>query len=441
MAAARGFPPGGDLGCHHGAVTDKPVAGDAPLPDAGQNGRAGWFGRAVGGIGLASFLSDVGHEVPTSLLPSFLTSTLGAPASALGLIEGIADAAAGVARFAGGALADDPSRRRRMAVGGNVATAVLSSAIGVAVAPWQVAVFRTGAWTARGLRVPARNALLADIVPQQVYGRAYGFERAMDNLGAIAGPLLAIALIAVVSIRAAILISVIPGLLSAVAIIYAIRHTATAKHRHHQPVRITVRPLLHGQLGRLMIGVTAFEVGNCATTLLILRATQLFAAGHGKTAATQLALLLYVGYNVAAAAVSVPAGRHGDLHNPIRVLAAGAVVFAAGYLWFAAGPGNPAALLPAFLLTGLGIGCAETAETAAVATLAPTALRGSAFGLLATVQSAGNLIASTVAGLLWTAVSPSAAFIFLAAAMAISAALIVTILRRPARPRPAPPGR
>ena len=149
-------------------------------------------------------LSDVGHEVPTALLPSFLTSTLKAPASALGLIEGISDALAGVARFGGGALADDPSRRRRVAVGGYATTAVLSSAIGVAVAPWQAGVFRAAAWTARGLRGPARNALLADVVPPQAYGRAYGFERAMDNLGAIAGPLLAIALIALTSIRAAI---------------------------------------------------------------------------------------------------------------------------------------------------------------------------------------------------------------------------------------------
>ena len=384
----------------------------------------------MAGIGLASFLSDVGHEVPTALLPSFLTSTLKAPASALGLIEGIADALAGVARFGGGALADDPSRRRRIAVGGYASTAVLSSAIGVAIAPWQAGVFRAAAWTARGLRVPARNALLADVVPAQVYGRAYGFERAMDNLGAIAGPLLAIGLIAVVSIRTAIFISVIPGLLSAVAIIYAIRHTATPKQRHHQRIRITVRPLLRGQLGRLMIAVTAFEIGNCATTLLILRASQLFAAGHGKTAATQLALLLYIGYNIAAALISVPAGQHGDRYHPVRVLAAGAVFFAAGYAWFAAGSDQPLVLLPAFLRAGLGIGCGETAQSAAVASLAPGQLRGSAFGLLATVQSAGNLIASTVAGLLWTAASPTAAFIFLTSAMLVAAVLTTTTVRR-----------
>lgn len=93
----------------------------------------------------------------------------------------------------------------------------------------------------------------------------------MDNLGAIAGPLLAIGLIALVSIRTAIFISVIPGLLSAIAIIYAIRRTATPKQRRHQRIRITVRPLLRGPLGRLMIGMTAFEIGNCATTLLIRR--------------------------------------------------------------------------------------------------------------------------------------------------------------------------
>ena len=114
-----------------------------------------------------------------------------------------------------------------MLVGGYVSTAVLSSAIGAAVAPWQAGVFRAAAWTACGLRVPARNALLA------------------------------------------------------------------------------------GPLGRLLAGVAAFEIGNCASTLLILRATDLFAARYGRTAAAQLAVLLYVGYNVAAALISVPAGRPG----------------------------------------------------------------------------------------------------------------------------------
>jgi MFS family permease len=144
----------------------------------------------VGAVGSAGLLADLGHEIPTALLPSFLTSTLGAPAAALGLIEGDADGLAGAARLAGGALADDRHRRRRTALGGYTATAVLSAAIGAATSAWQVGLLRTGSWIARGLRVPSRNALLADLVPPAAFGRAYGFERAMDNLGAIGGPLL-----------------------------------------------------------------------------------------------------------------------------------------------------------------------------------------------------------------------------------------------------------
>jgi MFS family permease len=178
-----------------------------------------------------------------------------------------------------------------------------------------------------------------------------------------------------------------------------------------------------------MVGVTAFELGNAAATLLILRATDLFGPGRSQTAATQLALVLYVLYNLAATVISVPAGWHGDRSNPIRVLATGAVCFTAGYLVFAAGPRQPYVLAAGFILAGLGIGCGETAESAAVAALAPAGLRGSAFGLLATAQAGANLAASAVAGILWTAVSPAAAFPFLTAAMAVSVPLILTARR------------
>jgi MFS family permease len=192
---------------------------------------------------------------PYRAAAQLLTTTLGAPAAALGLIEGLADGLAGAARLGGGALADDPARRRVVAVGGYATTAVLSSLVGAATAAWQVGVLRAGAWVARGLRVPARNALLADLVPPSVYGRAYGFERAMDNLGAIGGPLLALALVSLVGVRTAIGLSVIPGLLVALAIVYAIRHASHATTRTRQPIRLRVRPVLAGRLGRLMVGV------------------------------------------------------------------------------------------------------------------------------------------------------------------------------------------
>ena len=381
-----------------------------------------WLTPGVKGIGGASLLADIGHEIPTALLPSLLTSTLGAPASTLGAIEGVSDALAGIARFGGGALSDEPERRRTLAVGGYTATAVLSSAIAPATAVWQIAVLRAGAWTARGIRVPARNALLADVVPAEAYGRAYGFERAMDNLGAILGPLAAIGLVATVGTRWAIGLSVIPGLMATLAVIYAIRHTPKPTPQAKRQLRFHVRHVLSGRLKPLFFGITAFEVGNCAATLLILRATQLLQPGHGKDHATTIALALYVCYNAAATVTSLAAGRHSDRNGPTRVLTLGAASFALSYLGFTHDTGNWVILLPWFVLAGIGIGCVETAEHAAVATHAPSDIRGSAFGLLAATQSFGNLAASLVAGILWTALSPTWAFSYLAGAMLISLA-------------------
>jgi MFS family permease len=199
-----------------------------------------WLTPGVAGIGTASLLADVGHEVPTALLPSLLTSTLGAPAAALGLIEGVSDALAGAARFGGGALADDPSRRRKIAVGGYTSTAVLAASTGLATSVWQVGVLRAGAWAARGLRVPARNALLADVVPASAYGRAYGFERMMDNLGAIFGLLLALGLVASLGVRWAI------GL-SAVYTAYNVAATLASRgySRAHRPAGLGIRIARH----------------------------------------------------------------------------------------------------------------------------------------------------------------------------------------------------
>jgi MFS family permease len=388
-----------------------------------------WLGPGVAGIGTASLLADVGHEIPTALLPNLLTATLGAPAAALGLIEGIADGLAGVARLAGGAIADDPHRRRAQAVGGYATTAVLSSLIGAATSIWQVAVLRAGAWAARGLRVPARNALLADIVPASVYGRAYGFERAMDNLGAIAGPLFALGLVGLVGVRTAIGLSVIPGLLAALAIVYAIRHAPRAEQRERQPLRLRIRPVLTGRLGRLMVGVSAFEFGNVAATLLILRASELLTPGRDQDRATQLALALYVAYNLAATVASIPAGRLGDRQGAVLVLALGVGLFGLAYAGFAAGPTSVLTLVPWFVAAGIAIGCVETAEHAAVAVLAPVELRGSAFGLLAAVQSFGNLAASAVAGLLWTLASPQVAFAYLVAWMLLALVGLVPAAR------------
>ena len=388
-----------------------------------------WLNRGVAGIGVASFFSDVSHEVPTALLPALLTTTLGAPAAALGTVEGIADGIAGAAKLAGGALADDPARRRATAMGGYTATAILSALIGAAVAVWQVAILRSAAWFSRGLRTPSRNALLTDVVAPEAYGRAYGFERAMDNAGAIGGPLLALALLSLVGVRDAILLSVIPGLLATLAIFVAVRSARRLERHEQPPLRIRIRPVLHGRLGRLLGAITAYELGNAAATLLILRATNLLSPGHGHDSAVKLAVLLYVGYNAAAMVTSVAAGHTTDRRGAKAVLVTGAFALLAAYVGFALAGAGLAALAVLFVLAGTGKGAVETAQGAAVALLAPPELLGSAFGALATIQSFANLTASALAGALWTLVSPRTAFLYLAGWMAVSAAALVVARR------------
>ncbi|MHB8060282.1 MAG: MFS transporter [Gaiellaceae bacterium] len=389
-----------------------------------------WFTRSVAAIGGASFFADLGYEMPTSLLPSFLTSTLGAPAAALGLIEGFADGFGGVSRLAGGAIADDPSRRRKAAVGGYTATAFLGGAIGLATAVWQVGALRISAWVARGLRSPSRSALLAEAVSEGTYGRAFGYERAMDNMGAIGGPLLAIGLVALVGVRSAIMLSVIPGLLAALAIFIGIRAIPRAKQIERRPLRLRVRPVLQGRLGRLFLAIAAFEIGNVAATLLILRATDLLQPAHGHGSAVKIALGLYAGYNLAGVIASFFGGRLGDRRGMVLVFGLGAAAFAAAYVGLALSGSSIALLAVFFALAGIGIGFAETAEGAAVAGLAPSEMVGSAFGLLAGVQSFGNFAASAIAGGLWTLVSPRAAFIYMAFWMLVSLAALVLVRAR-----------
>jgi MFS family permease len=202
--------------------------------------------------------------------------------------------------------------------------------------------------------------------------------------------------------------------------VIAIRSAPKIEKRERRPLRIRVRPVLQGPLGRLFYGIGAFEVGNAAATLLILRATDQLDASHSHDTAVQIGLALYAGFNLAASVTSIPAGRLHDRRGALLVLGLGVASFLAAYVGFAAAGASIALLALLFLLAGAGKGLVETAEQAAVAVHAPEAIRGSAFGLLAAVQSFGNLAASVVAGALWTLVSPRAAFAYLAGWMVVS---------------------
>lgn len=399
------------------AEGDAPESADAPLDASGRP----WLTAGVGSVGTASFFSDSGHEITTSVLPSFLTATLHASAGALGLIEGISDALTGLMALIGGPLANDPSRRRRLATGGYLGTAAATGAIGLAATVWQAGALRATAWLSRGLRSPARDSLLASLAPKEAYGRAFGVERAGDNLGAVVGPLLASGLVAWIGIRATMYCAAVPGAFAAIAITFAAREA----RRHGSGPRRSLRPELgrlrgHG-LFRPLVPIVLFELGNVATTLLILRSTQLLThGGRSVAAATSLAILIYAAHNALGAVVAILGGHWIDRAGPRVALGAGAVLYVIAYAGFAVPWHSWPPLLIAFTLAGSGIGLAETAESALVARILPDELRGSGFGLLGGIEMIGDFTSSAVVGVLYATVSPTAGFAYAAAWMALS---------------------
>jgi MFS family permease len=395
-----------------------------------------WLTPSVAAVGLSSLGSDAGHEMTTSLLPSFLSATLQTGPAALGVIEGVSDALVGLSKLAGGPLSIDPRRRGRIASGGYLVTAVATAAIGLATAVWQVAILRGSAWVSRGLRSPARDSMLMSLVPREAFGRATGVERAGDNLGALIGPLLAASLVGLIGIRHTLLLAFIPGLLAATAITFAAREAGSTLVMPSARARLSfnLRELRQAGMVRALTPPALFELGNLASTLLILRATNLLHTDQRSlTAATSAAILLYAGHNAVAAVASIGGGWLTDHLGTARAtFAGGAAIYVMSYAIFAWGPHAIWILAVAFATAGTGIGLAETAESTTVALALPDRLRGNGFGLLGLVQSFGDLGATVAAGVLWSVWSAPVAFGYAAAWMVASTVAGLT-LRVPSR--------
>jgi MFS family permease len=276
--------------------------------------------------------------------------------------------------------------------------------------------------------------LLISLVPREAYGRASGVERAGDNAGAIVGPLLASLLVGLIGIRHVLFLALVPGLFAALAITVAAQEARSTLGNvtHRRSLSLRLRELWHADIARALTPAALFELGNVATTLLILRATDLLHAdGRSLTAATSLAIVLYACHNGAATAAALAGGHLTDRLGPRVVFAAGSSVYVGSYLLFAVNEHAWTGLLIAFCLAGVGIGLAETAESTVVALLLPDRLRGSGFGALGLVQSLGDLGASIVVGVLWATTSATLAFCYAAAWM--GASLLTSGLLRSSR--------
>jgi len=369
-----------------------------------------WLTRGVLGVGLASLFSDWGHEAATSLLPAFL-ACLGAPAFALGIIEGVADGCSSFAKLAGGWIADRPHLRKPTAVVGYFATGI--STFGYAFAQsWPVVLaLRACGWMGRGSRGPSRDALLADSVAPSKIGSAFGFERAMDNVGAVLGPLCSSVLVASWGVRGVLRATVVPGVLAALAFALLVPPFKKAGAKR-SPSFVTSLRLLPSHYWKYLAGVLVHGLGDFAPTLLILRATQILTPRYGGLHAAAIAIALYTFHNFIDALAAYPAGAIGDKISKRALLAAGyalAAVVAAGFIF---APPTIFALALLFALAGVHVAFQQSLEKALAAEILPAESRGSGFGVLATVNGIGDLVSSVAVGALWSAVSPAAGFIY-----------------------------
>jgi MFS family permease len=378
--------------------------------------------RGVLAIGLASFFSDVSHEMATTVLPAFLALEIRATPLALGAIEGVADGLASLFKLVGGWWTDRMGRRKPVAVSGYVVTTVATASFALAVNWPMILLGRALAWMARGWRTPARNALLADTVPPDAYGHAFGFERAMDTLGALVAPLLALALLhAGASYRHIFALALVPGALAALAIGLFVSEVKRPPHPGRTlfgDVRRLPRPFF---LFLLVAGV--FGLGQFAPTLLVLRATQL--TGRPETAMT-----LYVLFNAVQAASAYGLGALAHRVGSLNLLGASYLGFALTALGFAYGGASLSLLIALFALAGLAVGGIEAMEPTVSAELLPPSARGTGFGALGAANGLGDLLSSLSVGALWSAYGPEAGFGFAAGMNLLSVALLWSWRRR-----------
>jgi MFS family permease len=373
--------------------------------------RVSWLNSTVVGIGLASLCSDLGHEMATTAMPALLASLapslLGASV-VLGVIEGLADGLSSFAKLFSGLYSDRLEKRKPIAVAGYFVTAAGMASFVLATQWWHVLIARVGGWLGRGVRSPVRNVLLTEATEPTTYGRAFGFERAMDSAGAVIGPLLALLLVWALGRhwKWVFVCTLLPGIAAALLIGLMVREKPHAPQPHVHlwgGMKSLPRPFL-----KYLTGVGIAGAGNFSNTFLILWATQAWTPRFGAAHAAMLGMAFYVGYNIIYTICCYVSGTLADRFPKHWVLSTGyalAVVPAGALIW----PG--ASILKfaiAFAFSGLYMGVWETVESSTSATMLPGNVRGVGFGLLATVNGIGLLISSILVGLLWRLAPPAA---------------------------------
>lgn len=410
---------------------------EAVLAPSSQAG--GWFNRTVAGAGITSSLGDFCYETTTVILPGFL-AVLGIPAAVLGLIEGVADAVASFTKMVSGFIADKLGHHKLLVLIGYGLTPIGQVLIALAVAWPLLLLGRVVSWFGKGLRGPLRDAIVLQAVSPETRGRAFGFHRAADTVGAVAGPLLGVGLLgwaqglhwedAAGPFRFVLWLSVIPGVLAVLSFL-----TLVKDPEHSSNPALKFFSLLRGlpiRFKRYLGVVGIFGAGDFSHSLLILAATTLLSTSLGVVQAAQIAGLLYVGRNLVQVAVSYPIGVIADRigHMPVLIvgymLGALTAILTALAFWYAID--NVVLLSVIFFTAGLYMAVQEALESTVTAEMVQPETLTMSYGALGTVNGAAKFVSSATIGLVWTAVSPVLAF-GLAAVLMVAGLLALVRVR------------
>lgn len=407
--------------------------------------------RNIYAFGLTSFLNDTASEMSYWVLPAFLAS-LGAGPAQLGIIEGVAESVASFAKLFSGYLADKVSHRKPIVVGGYFVANAVKPLLALVSSWWQILGIRFCDRFAKGVRGTARDVMVAESVDKSKIGSAYGLIQAMDSAGAIAGPLLALAVIGRFGMRGVFASAAIPGTLCVIVAWLGIREVHRARNPHTEAGTNPElpRPQAAGELCAALTGgdarrstgksewlprlprgfyyvlavVTLFSLGNSSDMFLVLR------AGNIGIAASRAPLLGLV-FNIMYTLLSWPAGKFSDRFSRTAIAAAGYLVFAIVYFVFALAP-SQLAIWFAMAFYGLFYALTNPVLKALVVESVAGDVRGRALGIYAFLTSVTTLLSSVITGALWKVYGPAVPFYF-SAGIATVAGLALFAHRSPGR--------
>lgn len=380
--------------------------------------------RTVWALGLVSFFMDVSSESIHALLPLFLTTTLGASVALVGLIDGVAESTAAISKVFSGYLSDRFGRRKPLILIGYGLGALSKPFFALALTPGVVFAARFADRIGKGIRGAPRDALVADVTPAEIRGKAFGLRQALDTGGAFAGPLLAMALMAAFSndMRAVFWAAAVPGAIAVLCVVFGVEEKERAgvdsagADAAAPPVRLKDLSGLGRAFWMVVAIGAAFTLARFSEAFLVLKANR---EGLPLAFAPVALIVMNLVYMIGA----YPAGALADRTPPAVLLVLGLAALIGADLVLAFAPGLAGAVA-GIALWGAHMALTQGLLAKMVADAAPAPLRGSAFGVFNLVAGLSLLGASVLAGLLWDWRGPSATFLA-GAGFALAAALVL----------------